>query len=46
MSEGVVISVRADWDDNNFERRLHRRYSSGPIRPTGTADGPIKLDLS
>jgi hypothetical protein len=46
MSEGFVISVRADWDDNNFERRLHRRYSSGPIRPIGTADHPIELDLS
>jgi DNA-binding MarR family transcriptional regulator len=46
MSSGFVISVGADWDDNSFERRLHRRYSSGPIRPIGAADHPIELDLS
>jgi DNA-binding MarR family transcriptional regulator len=45
MSEGVVISVRADWDDSSFERRLHQRYSSGPIRPIGTADHPVEIDL-
>jgi hypothetical protein len=41
-SAGAVIRVRADWADEEYERKLDKRYANGPRRDDAADSFPLE----